>query len=67
MTTFVFAALIFTAVIVIFLGTAMAVALRRSPQEQVTMEATGPGSDLSITETESAPDWPTTPAHLRMW
>ena len=66
MTTFVFAALIVTAVVVIFWGT-MAVALRRSPQEQVTMESTGPGSDLSITETESAPDWPITPAHLRMW
>ena len=66
MTTFVFAALIVTAVIAIFWGT-MAVALRRSPQEQVTMEATGPGCDLSITETESAPDWPITPAHLRMW
>jgi hypothetical protein len=66
MTMFVFVALIVTAVIVILWGT-MALALRRSPQEQVTMEETGRGSGLSITETEAAADWPITPAHLRMW
>lgn len=66
MTTVVFAALIVTAVIVIFWGT-IAVALRRPPKEQVTMEETGPGSGLSIAEPEAAPDWPITPAYLRMW
>jgi hypothetical protein len=49
MTAFAFAALIVTAVIVIFWGT-MALALRRPPQEQVATEETGPGSGLSIAE-----------------
>ena len=66
MTMFVFAALIVTAVIAIFWGT-LAVALRQSPQEQVTMEETGPEADWSITETGAAPGWAITPAHLRMW
>jgi hypothetical protein len=55
MTLIVFAALIVTAVIALTWGT-MAVALRQSPQEQVTMEETVPESGWSIT-----------PAHLRMW
>ena len=65
MTMFGFAVLIVTAVIAIFWGTL--VALRQSPQQQVTMEETGPEADWSITETGAAPGWAITPAHLRMW
>jgi hypothetical protein len=54
MTMFGFAVLIVTAVIAIFGGT-RTVALRQSPQEQVTMEETGPESGWSITETGAAP------------
>jgi hypothetical protein len=55
MALLVFAALIVTAVIAISWGTTTA-ALRRSQQEHVAMEETGPESGWSIT-----------PAHLRMW
>ena len=63
MNKFVFAALAFTAII---WGTT-AGALRQSHQEQLAMEATGPESGWSITETGAAPGWSITPAHLRMW
>jgi hypothetical protein len=54
MAMFVFAALIVLAIAVAW-GT-VAVALRQSPPEQVTME-----------ETVATPSWSITPAHLRMW
>ena len=63
MKTFLFAALVFTAII---WGTTAA-ALRQSQQEQLVMEQTGPESGWSITETGAAPGWSITPAHLRMW
>lgn len=41
--------------------------MRHSQQEQLAMEATGPESGWSITETGAAPGWSITSAHLRMW
>jgi hypothetical protein len=54
MAMFVFAALIVLAIAIAW--GSVAVALRQSPAEQVTME-----------ETAAAPGWSITPAHLRMW
>jgi hypothetical protein len=53
-TIFVFAAL--TAIALTIAWATVAVALRQSSQEQVTMEETGPESGWSIT-----------PAHVRLW
>jgi len=63
MKKFVFAALAFTAI----MWGASAAALRHSQQEQLAMEATGPESGWSITETGAALGWSITSAHLRMW
>ena len=68
MALFAFAALVVTVAGVVCWGTA-AIALLQSQQEQTmeTTEETGPNSGWTITETEAAPGWATTSAHMRMW
>jgi hypothetical protein len=66
MALFIFAALAVTAVAAVVWGT-VALASHQPRQELPTMTEAAPDSAWMVTETDAAPGWAITPAHLRMW